>query len=173
MKFKLVNTPEKAPKRFSDNSFNDRSWDLINVPSDWQCEGYDYPIYVNYNYPFGNSSPPPLIPDEYNPTGLYRTTFTIPEEWGGRQVFIHFGAVKSAFYLWINGEMAGYSEDSKTPAEFNITRYIKKGDNFPALKVIRWSDGSDNARGAKPHDEYMIFPGIYNFSFVLQPVPEN
>jgi len=141
-KFRFVNTPEKAPKRFTEVSFRDNGWDLINVPSDWQCEGYDYPIYVNYDYPFGYSSPPPFIPDEYNPTGLYRKNFTIPDQWEGRQVFIHFGAVKSAFYMWINGKMVGYSEDSKTPAEFNITRYVKKGDNLLALEVIRWTDGS-------------------------------
>jgi beta-galactosidase len=141
-KFKLVNTPEKAPGKFPDQKFNDKNWDLIKVPSDWQCEGYDYPIYVNVDYPFGKSSPPPFIPDKYNPTGLYRTTFIIPEQWKGMQVFIHFGAVKSAFYLWINGRMVGYSQDSKTPAEFNITDYIREGENLLAAKVIRWSDGS-------------------------------
>ena len=77
-KFKLVNTPEKAPGKFSQKEFNDKNWDLIKVPSDWQCEGYDYPIYVNIDYPFGDSIHPPFIPDEYNPTGLYRTTFEIP-----------------------------------------------------------------------------------------------
>jgi beta-galactosidase len=141
-KFKLVNTPEKAPKKFSGKNYNDKNWDLIKVPSDWQCEGYDYPIYVNIDYPFGYSSPHPFIPDEYNPTGLYRTRFDIPDEWAGMQIFIHFGAVKSAFYLWINGQMVGYSQDSKTPAEFNITQYISKGENLLAAKVIRWSDGS-------------------------------
>jgi beta-galactosidase len=141
-KFKLVSTPEEAPGKFSGKKYNDKNWDLIKVPSDWQCEGYDYPIYTNVDYPFGDSIHPPFIPDEYNPTGLYRTTFVIPDQWDGMQVFIHFGAVKSAFYLWINGEMVGYSQDSKTPAEFNITQYINKGENLLAAKVIRWSDGS-------------------------------
>ena len=141
-KFKLTDTPEEAPGKFSEIKFKDKSWDLIKVPSNWQCEGYDYPIYVNIDYPFGDSNPPPFIPDEYNPTGLYRTTFEITKEWQGMQVFIHFGAVKSAFYLWINGQMVGYSQDSKTPAEFNITPYIKTGENLLAAKVIRWSDGS-------------------------------
>ncbi len=140
-KFSLVNTPDKAPTGFADTVFDDDGWDLIKVPSDWQCEGYDYPIYTNSRYPFDNANPP-FMPHDYNPTGLYRRTFTISDGWVGKRIFIHFGAVKSAFYLWINGKMAGYSQGSKTPAEFDITDYLEKGKNLLAAKVIRWSDGS-------------------------------
>ncbi len=141
-KFNLVFTPSKAPDNFFDIGFNDNKWDLIKVPSNWQCEGYDFPIYTNIRYPFAHPSNPPFIPNEYNPTGLYRTKFSIPDNWKGNRIFLHFGAVKSAFYLWINGKMVGYSQESKTPAEFDITDYLINGDNLLAMKVIRWSDGS-------------------------------
>lgn len=140
-KFNLVDVPEKTPADFSAVGFNDKNWDLIPVPSSWQRQGYDYPIYTNITYPFGKVDPP-NIPDEYNPTGLYRTTFTIPESWTNHRVFIHFGGVSSAFYLWINGQKVGYSEDGKTPAEFDLTKYLKHGENLLAAQVIRWSDGS-------------------------------
>ena len=140
-KFKLVDRVLDTTDDFAAVKFNDKSWDLIPVPSDWQCQGYDYPIYTNIDYPFGEPDPP-FVPKDYNPTGLYRTTFSTPDEWQNHRVFIHFGAVKSAFYLWINGKMVGYSQESKTPAEFDITKYLKKGENLLAAKVIRWSDGS-------------------------------
>jgi beta-galactosidase len=139
--FQLVNVPEESPVDFFKADFNDSEWNKIPVPSNWQCEGFDYPIYTNVKYPFGDPTPP-VIPGNYNPTGLYRTTFEIPRNWNGKEVFIHFGAVKSAFYLWINDLKVGYSQGSKTPAEFNITSYLKKGVNHLAMKVIRWSDGS-------------------------------
>ena len=140
-KFRMVNTVAEAADAFASVDFKDGDWDLIDVPSDWQCEGYDYPIYTNIQYPFGNPDPP-RIPSTYNPTGMYRTTFSVPGSWKDHLVFIHFGAVKSAFYLWINGQKVGYSQGSKTPAEFDITTYLKPGKNLLAIKVIRWSDGS-------------------------------
>ncbi len=140
-KFKMVESPVNAPSDFSDAGFDDAEWDMIPVPSNWQLEGYDYPIYTNMQYPFGKVDPP-CIPDDYNPTGLYRKGFNIPDEWSDRRVVIHLGAVKSAFYLWINGEFVGYSQGSKTPAEFDISKYINTGENTLAAKVIRWSDGS-------------------------------
>ncbi|MBN2028905.1 DUF4981 domain-containing protein [bacterium] len=140
-KFKMLDTPEEMTDDFAGLDFDDTNWDRIKVPSDWQLEGYDYPIYVNIRYPF-EPVDPPLIPDEYNPTGLYRTVFTIPDAWTDHQIFIHFGAVHSAYYLWINGEKVGYSQGSKTPAEFDITDYVMEGENLLAVKVLRWSDGS-------------------------------
>jgi beta-galactosidase len=140
-KFKLYNTVEETTDDFAATGFNDKQWDWIKVPSNWQCEGYDYPIYTNIRYPFG-AVDPPFIPDEYNPTGLYRKTFSLPEAWKDQRIFIHFGAVKSAFYLWINGQMVGYSQESKTPAEFDITNFVNTGENLLAAKIIRWSDGS-------------------------------
>ncbi len=138
--FKWLSSPDKIPDNFYDPSYNPGDWDEIPVPSNWQMHGYDYPIYTNIKYPIPKNEP--YVPDDFNPTGLYRTTFNIPEQWEGHEVSIHFGAVKSGFYLWINGEKVGYSEGSKLPAEFNISRYLKTGENMLAASVIRWTDGS-------------------------------
>ncbi len=137
--FVLVDGPEKAPDEFYTTDFNDSHWDKINVPGHWQLQGYDRPIYTNVQFPFAPDYP--WVPEE-NPTGLYRTSFSIDSNWDGRRIFLGFGGVDSAFYLWINGEMVGYSQDSRLPAEFDITRYVTKGENTLAVKVMRWSDGS-------------------------------
>jgi len=141
-KFKWYESPDITPTNFFESGYNDQDWDKIDVPANWEMRGYGYPIYVNIKYPYGNSVPPPRIPHDYNPTGLYRQPFSIPADWKNKQVFIHFGAVNSALYLWINGQFVGYSQDSKTPAEFNITKYLKEDGNFIAAKVLRWCDGS-------------------------------
>ncbi|MEM3545756.1 MAG: glycoside hydrolase family 2 TIM barrel-domain containing protein [Candidatus Bathyarchaeia archaeon] len=139
-KFKLCENPSSTPRDFYKVNFNDEEWDAIQVPSNWQMLGYDKPIYVNVRYPF--RADPPKVPRDWNPTGLYRKTFNIPEDWHGRQIFLVFDGVDSAFYVWVNGEIVGYSQDSRLPAEFNITRYVKPGWNLLAVKVLRWSDGS-------------------------------
>ncbi|MBW6459310.1 MAG: DUF4981 domain-containing protein [Bacteroidales bacterium] len=141
-KFHWVERPADAPEGFHRTGFDDKKWGLIEVPSNWEFQGYGVPIYVNIPYEWTRTPVPPYIPTEYNPVGFYRLNFNIPESWPGKQVFIHFGAVKSAFYLWINGVRVGYSEGSKTPAEFNITPYIKSGKNLLAMQVYRWSTGS-------------------------------
>ncbi|MBS7654491.1 DUF4981 domain-containing protein [Candidatus Bathyarchaeota archaeon] len=139
-KFKLYENPNLVPEGFYAPDYDAESWDVILVPSNWQMYGYDKPIYVNVRYPF--HADPPRVPHDWNPNGIYRRTFTIPNDWFGKQVFLVFDGVDSAFYVWINGQMVGYSEDSRLPAEFNITRYIKPGENTLAVKVLRWSDGS-------------------------------
>ncbi len=139
--FKFVNNPGLVPDNFFKQDFQTSDWKKIPVPSDWQMQGYDYPIYTNIQYPF-KAPEGKWVPEDYNPTGLYWHNFNINDSWSGKEVFIVFGAVKSAFYLWINGEKIGYSQDSKTPAEFNITKFIKPGKNMLAMEVIRWSDGS-------------------------------
>ncbi|MFC1725919.1 glycoside hydrolase family 2 TIM barrel-domain containing protein [candidate division KSB1 bacterium] len=139
-KFNWVNKPADAPEDFYEVNFDVSGWDNLPVPSNWQMHGYGIPIYLNQPYPF--KPDPPNIPHDYNPVGSYRTEFEIPLNWKGRQVFIHFDGVESAFYLWVNGEKVGYSQGSRTPAEFNITRYLKPGKNVLAVKVYRWSDGS-------------------------------
>ncbi|MCD4772359.1 MAG: DUF4981 domain-containing protein [Bacteroidales bacterium] len=141
-KFNWVKKPALRPRNFFKNNYNDENWKEIPVPSNWELEGYGIPIYVNQPYEFTSDPKPPQIPHDYNPVGSYRTKFTIPENWDGREIFIHFGAVKSAMYLWINGKKVGYSQGSKLPAEFNITSFIKKGENLLALEVYRWSDGT-------------------------------
>ncbi|MBE0537412.1 MAG: DUF4981 domain-containing protein [Phycisphaerae bacterium] len=139
-KFNWVKRPADRPVDFYKTDFNDRTWDTIPVPSNWQMHGYGLPIYVNVRYPFRAN--PPHIPHDNNPVGSYRHTFSTPADWDGREVFIHFAGVESAFYLWINGEKVGYSEGSRTPAEFNVTKYLKPGENLLAAEVYRWCDGS-------------------------------
>jgi len=139
-KFNWSPNPSSVPDDFFNPKFDVTKWDNLPVPSNWQMHGYDYPIYTNIPYPFPMN--PPFVPQDDNPTGAYRTNFTVPADWDGQQVFLHFGGVNSGFYLWINGQEVGYSEGSKTAAEFNITQYLTPGDNVLAAKVIRHTDGS-------------------------------
>jgi len=148
-KFNWVQNPQKRPLDFYKPEFNDQAWDNFKVPANWEVNGYGVPIYVNHPNEFtghakkgGQLNPPFDIPEDYNPVGSYRKKFTIPENWNGRQVFIHLGAVKSAFFIWVNGKKVGYSEDSKLAAEFDITKYVTSGENLVALQVYRWSDAS-------------------------------
>jgi beta-galactosidase len=142
-KFSWVDHPDKRPKEFFKPGYDDSRWSQFPVPSNWEFKGYGVPIYVNISYEFSPSNPqPPDIPDSLNPVGSYRRTFTLPTGWDGMQVYIHLGGVKSAFYIWVNGQKVGYSEDSKLEAEFDITPYVKQGENLVALEVYRWSDAS-------------------------------
>lgn len=158
-KFQWVNTPSKATAAMCSKDYNDASWTDIDVPSSWQVWGmkhgkaWDKPLYCNVAYPFSfnettfsvmaerpgwftyNSSMP-------NPVGTYRRHFTIPAEWAGRDVYVRFNGVGHGYYLWVNGERVGYSEDSYLPSEFNITKYLIEGDNTIALQVYRFTSGS-------------------------------
>ena len=140
-KFHWVAKPADRPADFYRTDFDDSRWAEIPVPSNWQMHGYGIPIYVNMRYPFSPTDPP-KIPHDNNPVGSYRRTFSVPDDWDGRKVFLHFEGVESAFYLWINGRKVGYSQGSRTPAEFNITPYLKLGENLLAVEVYRWCDGS-------------------------------
>jgi beta-galactosidase len=139
-KFHYVDSPDKRPYWFFKDDYDVRDWDDIEVPSNWQMKGYDVPIYVNIGYAFKMN--PPYIPHDWNPVGSYKRTFMVPSDWKDKEVFLQFGAVSSAFYIWINEQLVGYSQDSKTPAEFDITRYLKNGNNTVSVEVYRWSDGS-------------------------------
>lgn len=141
-KFHWSPNPASRPADFFQPKFKDRKWDEIEVPSNWEMKGYGIPIYTNIPYEWTTEPNPPEIPTDHNPVGSYRKAFSLPAEWSDKEVFIHFGAVKSAFYLWVNGQKVGYSQGSKTPAEFNITSYLQKGKNLVAVEVYRWSDGS-------------------------------
>jgi len=142
-KFNWVNSPSERLKEFYKKDFKVDNWDEIDVPSNWQMRGYGIPIYTNVNYPYSiNTKDIPKIDHNYNPVGSYRRNFNIPSNWKEREIFIHFAGVKSAFYIWINGKKVGYSQGSMTPAEFNITDFIKAGNNILAVEVYRWSDGS-------------------------------
>jgi beta-galactosidase len=141
-KFHWVKNPNNRPKDFFKEDFDVSQWDNIPVPSNWELQGYGIPIYVNSPYEWTINPNPPHIPHDYNPVGSYKRIFTIPQFWKGQRIFVHFGAVKSAFYIWINGEKVGYSQGSKTPAEWDITSLLKDGENTIALEVYRWSDGA-------------------------------
>ncbi|MEV5725147.1 glycoside hydrolase family 2 TIM barrel-domain containing protein [Streptomyces pharetrae] len=146
-KFAHAERPDDRDPDFHRTDLDDRDWDTLPVPSAWQLHGYDRPIYVNITYPWwgpnglGEDAQPPAAPTRYNPVGQYRRTFTLPRNWTGRRTFLHFEGVKSAHYVWINGELAGYSEDSYTAAEYDITRLLKPGTNQIAVEVYRYSDG--------------------------------
>ncbi|MCK5776862.1 MAG: hypothetical protein KAH25_11825, partial [Bacteroidales bacterium] len=140
--FHWSENPASRPEKFYENDYDRKDWDEIPVPSNWELQGYDIPIYVNHNYEWTHDPKPPYVPHNYNPVGSYFREFTIDDSWDGKNVFIHFGAVKSAMYIWVNGQKVGYSQGSKLPAEFDITPYIQKGKNTLAVEVYRWSDGS-------------------------------
>ena len=139
-KFKWVQSPDDRPVYFYRSNYDVSDWDNIEVPSDWQLKGYGYPVYSDYKYPFPKNAP--KIPHEKNPVGSYKKTFTIDPAWTGKNIFIHFAGVNSAYYLWINGKRVGYNEGSKTPSEFNITKYVTEGENQIAVQVYQWCDGS-------------------------------
>ena len=161
-KFHLAEAPESAPEGFWDAGFDTSSWASIQVPGNWEVQGFGKPIYTNHIYPFhlNRDEPylqkpsqagataheqylmhPPFVP-KANPTGCYVRTFTIPAAWNDQSVFIDFNGVESAFYLWVNGRPIGYSQDSKLPAQFELTGFLKPGLNTIAVQVMKWSDGT-------------------------------
>jgi beta-galactosidase len=139
-KFHYAERPSQRPQGFQETGFDDGDWADIEVPSNWERQGFGYPIYVNVPYPFQIDEP--RVPVDDNPVGSYRRRFEVPGTWSGRDVFINFGAVSSAFYLWVNGRYVGYSEGSKTPSEFDISKHVRVGTNLVAVQVFRWSTGS-------------------------------
>jgi beta-galactosidase len=162
-KFHHVDKPADRPRDFFRADFDDSAWKEIDVPSNWQLRGYDKPIYLNTRYPWAPEDPqPPLVPPAYNPVGSYRTRFEVPAAWAGRRVLVHFAGVNSAFYLWLNGRLVGYSEDSMLPAEFDLTPFLQPGENVLAAQVFRWSDGSY----LEDQDTWRL-SGIYRDVFLL------
>jgi beta-galactosidase len=139
-KFNWTSSPRKRVKNFYQVDLDDSNWDLIPVPANWEVEGYGHPIYLDERYPFTTKWPD--APKDYNPVGSYRKTFTIPGEWTNQQIILHFAGAKSAMYLYINGQFAGYSQGSKTPAEFDISSLVFPGENLVSLQMYRWSDAS-------------------------------
>ncbi|QFQ98872.1 DUF4981 domain-containing protein [Streptomyces phaeolivaceus] len=148
-KFAYVDRPGDRDEDFYRTDVDDRDWDTVPVPSNWQLHGYDFPIYINITYPWwgpnglGEEAQPPTAPTRYNPVGQYRRSFHLPKDWtaGDRRTFLHFEGVKSAHYVWINGTLVGYHEDSYDPAEYDITEHLGPGTNQIAVEVYRYSDG--------------------------------
>ena len=148
--FRWSPNSEERPKGFEAADYDVSQWDKIAVPGNWQTQGYGTPIYININYPFVRHRPyvtqePPRDWTAYarrNPVGSYVTFFNATDEMLSQNVILHFGGVKSAMYVWVNGKKVGYSQNSMSPAEFDITKYLHKGENRLAVEVYRWSDGS-------------------------------
>lgn len=145
-KFKWVGDPARRPADFWKKGYDDSKWGVIDVPSCVEMRGYGVPHYTNIRYPHKNAWPKILDRASslanYNPVSSYRRTFELPEMFKGREVILRFDGVYSAYYVWINGEMAGYAEDSHLPSEFNVTKFVKEGQNEIAVQVFRWCDGS-------------------------------
>lgn len=139
-KFLFSKNNDECPADFYKPGYSTRKWKDIKVPGSWELQGFDAPIYTDVSYPFPCN--PPYVPADYNPVGAYIHEFTVPETWNGMDIFLDFEGVESAYYCWVNGELAGYSEDSRLPAHFNVTKLLKKGKNKLAVKVFRYSDGS-------------------------------
>ncbi|WP_162250774.1 glycoside hydrolase family 2 TIM barrel-domain containing protein [Pelomonas sp. Root1217] len=149
-RFHWVSTPDQRPAGFEKPGFDDSAWTTLTVPSNVELHGHGTPIYTNITYPFHKDAPrvmgePPADWTTYrerNPVSSYRRTFTVPANWTGRQTFIAFNGVASAFHVYLNGHHVGYSQDSRTPAEFNLTAHLKPGENLLAVEVYRYSDGA-------------------------------
>ena len=148
--FHWSRNPEERPADFYKENYDVSQWGKITVPGNWQLQGYGTPIYVNMNYPFAKDRPsvtsePPHDWTAYenrNPVGSYARFFDVTKDMLAQNVILHFGGVHSAFYVWVNGQKVGYSQNSMSPAEFDITQYLREGKNKLAVEVYRWSDGS-------------------------------
>lgn len=142
--------PEERPADFYKEDYDVSQWKKISVPGNWQLQGFGTPIYVNMNYPFAKDRPsvtsePPKDWTAYenrNPVGSYVTFINVTKDMLSKNLILHFGGVHSAMYLWVNGQKVGYSQNSMSPAEFDVTKYMRAGKNKIAVEVYRWSDGS-------------------------------
>lgn len=151
--------PGEAPVDFYKTRVSD--WDKIEVPSNWEMKGYDKPVYVSAVYPFRPVNPP-WVPKDYNAVGSYQRTFTVPDSWSDMNITLHFGGVRSAYKVWVNGKFLGYAEDSCLPSEFNVTPYLQEGENILSVQVIRWSDGS-----YLEDQDHWRMSGIYREVFLM------
>ena len=138
-RFYFANTPEEVPQNFFAANFKDSKWADIQVPSNWEMKGYGDPLFRNVAAPF--KANPPFVPREYNPTGAYRKTFTIPSDWLKQQVFLRLEKTQSASFVWINGQQVGYNEGGQEPAEYDVTPFVKPGKNTLAVCVVKYCDG--------------------------------
>ncbi len=185
-KFRLVENPNEVPDSFYMPGYDVSDWDDIVVPGNWETQGFGYPIYTNVKYPFDMSDPnarhvirvsesggnqivrlrPPYVPED-NPTGCYVTAFTVPEGWSRGRIFVNFEGVESGFYAFLNGECVGYSQDSKLSGEFDVTDFIRRGENTLAVQVMRWCDGS-----YLEDQDYWYLSGIFR-SVLLYTKPDR
>lgn len=146
-KFNFVEAPENRPgeQEFYGDQADVSTWDTISVPSCWEMKGYDKPMYINVQYAFPDN--PPYVSTNINgvgknPVGSYRRTFTLPKDWEDQRVFVHFDGIYSAAFVWVNGHYVGYTQGANNAAEFDLTNYVRSGENNISVQVFRWSDGS-------------------------------
>ncbi|MGE5520180.1 MAG: glycoside hydrolase family 2 TIM barrel-domain containing protein [Candidatus Dadabacteria bacterium] len=172
-KFVYVDKYAKRPLDFYKTDLNDSKWNNIPVPSNWEMKGFGIPIYTNITYPYPKN--PPFI-GENNPVGTYRKQFTVPANWTGNEILLHFGSITGCAFVYVNGHKVGMTKVSKSPAEFDITRYLKAGNNLLAVQVFRWHDGSyledqDFFRiSGIERDVYLTaMPKVSVWDFFLQP----
>ena len=157
-KFLYCDAPADVPQDFFKTGFNDRKWSDIEVPSNWEMQGFGQAFFRNTSAAWASQRPrqggaaqsqpartfsatPPEVPMDYNPTGAYRTTFSIPSSWKGEQIFLRFEKVASASFVWVNGQQVGYNEGAQEPSEYNITKFVKPGRNQLSVLVLKYSDG--------------------------------
>lgn len=149
-KFFYTEDPCNIPEGFASDTVDISGWNDITVPGSWQVQGFGIPIYVNIGYefvspgnpPYMEAPKPPYVPRTFNPVGICRRTFTVPDEWDGREIYLSIDASKSATYVYVNGQEVGMHKESKLPAHYNITDYLAEGENTVTLKVYRWSDAT-------------------------------
>ena len=143
-KFNWVANADERPTDFYKTDLDDSKWNNIQMPGNWEMLGYGQPEYVNVGFAWRGhfDQQPPAVPTKDNHVGSYRREINIPSNWDGKRVIAHFGSVTSNIYLYVNGKFAGYAEDSKVAAEFDITPFLKKGKNLIAFQTFRWCDGS-------------------------------
>jgi beta-galactosidase len=139
-KFDIVKNPTQRPMNFYATDLDVAKWKEIQVPSNWELQGFDIPIYTNITYPFPKNAP--FIGGDYNPVASYRRSFSVSDSWKDKEIILHFGSISGYARVFLNGKEVGMTKASKTPAEFNITSFLKKGDNLIAVQVFRWHDGS-------------------------------
>ena len=165
-KFSFAKNLHSRIKEFYEEDYDYSGWGNITVPGHIQLQGYDAPHYVNTMYPWDGHENilPPQVPSEYNPVGSYIRTFEVPKNWDKNRVFVSFQGVESSFNLWVNGKFVGYSEDTFTPSEFDISPYLIEGENKIAVEVIKWCSGS----WIEDQDFWRlsgIFRDVYLFSY--------
>ena len=138
--FNCAHNPESRPKGFQAEDYDTSDWNSIQVPGNWEAQGFDKAIYLDERFPF--TSEWPSVPRDYNPVGSYRRTFNLDSRWQNREIFLQLAGARTASFIWINGQRVGYSQNAKNPAEFNITPYVREGENTIALELYRWSNAS-------------------------------
>ena len=164
--FHWAENPGLAPEEFYKSGFDRADWETISVPSNWQMEGFGYPLFRNVGLP--HPLDPPEVPKQFNPCGSYYRSFQLPDDWDKRQVFLHFEGVHSASYVWINGKEVGYNQGGMEPAEYDITPYLKRGENSIAVKVLRYSDGAY----MEDQDTWRL-SGIYRDVYLMSTPPTH